>query len=91
MTKLVSMIVILMLTSFYLSHTIDHCHYKVDTRYPTVGKNDRINSIVLHYTALNALTQQKVRAHYLFLKNSTQLVIKQLFYNVSPKSNKLDT
>ncbi len=91
MTKLVIMIDILMLIGYHSSHIIDHCHYKVDTRYLTVGKNDRINSIVLHYTTINALTQQKIRDYYIFLKNSKQPVINQLFYNLSPQSNKLDT
>ncbi|AHK21463.1 N-acetylmuramoyl-L-alanine amidase [Yersinia similis] len=50
---------------------IDRGAYKIDTRYPSVAKNERVRFLVLHYTAtddaesLKLLTQGEVSAHYL--------------------------
>lgn len=90
MNKFKLMIVIITLTLIGCSspHTIDRGDYKVDNRHPAVGKNNRISSIVLHYTALNdekslkTLTQKQVSAHYLVLthpkKISNKPVVLQL-------------
>ncbi|WP_404273643.1 N-acetylmuramoyl-L-alanine amidase [Yersinia similis] len=50
---------------------IDRGAYKIDTRYPSVAKNERVRFLVLHYTAtddaesLKLLTQGEVSTHYL--------------------------
>ncbi|ASX26897.1 N-acetylmuramoyl-L-alanine amidase [Candidatus Williamhamiltonella defendens] len=94
MNKLIIIIVILMLMGCHSSHMMDRYDYKVDTRYPAVGKNGRINAIVLHYTALNdedslnALTQQKVSAHYLILRNPKKIGNKPVVLQLVPEDKR---
>lgn len=75
MNKLSILFLILLMAGCSSDRFVDRGDYKADTSFPAVGQNDRVSSLVLHYTALDdeksikVLTQGQVSAHYLVLEH----------------------